>query len=505
MDSPDIELTGSSLDTFISLLNNNPELAYSSFVKRCNQVSSRSEEVLAVVNFLSSNTDSRSAAARRSLLQVSDQLDPTWEAFVGSRLNCDLDCPSMFAKRYETKGSPFHLHIESKIHQPSRRESGQDSVKMFLEGIFLSTHQTLEMQDRLPENHPLVFNGRSISKFFGLHYSTSSVVLAKNHCRRIPYKRRKDMVKLLIADCKRQQTFFVHANMLADLPMEDEKSDIDEMLCEQLAESDNNQQFDFLKSYVKCDELFLEAVTTLRPDASGSQPFVPFLQSLKDDAPQARRHSEEGMIQNPVSTPTGMQVCRLPVSDVCEPIVFSVNNFLDDNLRLSLLDSLNEVPFMKGTDGRSNSYIRVVTNNNQHDHTYFQIGRNLYPCLSASDPESMLIDVINTLIERQNTILDDKSFGTFVKKLAFDIEDIFEDCFFKTAAPGRATCLTKLANNIHSRIEESKTHLNERNASDEKCKWLAHQVLADLEEIFEDPFGQITSESIAYGPGAKQG
>jgi hypothetical protein len=75
----------------------------------------------------------------------------------------------------------------------------------------------------------------------------------------------------------------------------------------------------------------------------------------------------------------------------------------------------------------------------------------------------------------------------------------------QTECSTRTQAVRMLGNNLHKVVEQHKTHFHERHAAQEKCLWLAHQVIADLEEIFIDPFGAVSPESVMYGHGAKQG
>jgi hypothetical protein len=69
----------------------------------------------------------------------------------------------------------------------------------------------------------------------------------------------------------------------------------------------------------------------------------------------------------------------------------------------------------------------------------------------------------------------------------------------------RKHAVDSLGNQLFALVEKHKTYLSERNACPAKCKWLAHQIIADIEEMFEDPFGPVTPDSIEVGIGSKQG
>ena len=95
-------------------------------------------------------------------------------------------------------------------------------------------------------------------------------------------------------------------------------------------------------------------------------------------------------------------------------------------------------------------------------------------------------------------------FIEFVNHLADDTEDILHS-IMQARRVNRKECVVTLGSKLHSLVEFHKTHLHERNASDQSCKWIAHQVLADLEEVFIDPFGSVIAGSVMYGFGSKQG
>jgi hypothetical protein len=54
-------------------------------------------------------------------------------------------------------------------------------------------------------------------------------------------------------------------------------------------------------------------------------------------------------------------------------------------------------------------------------------------------------------------------------------------------------------------FETHKLHLSERGLSRDKPDFIAHQVIADLEEIYDEPFGYPCSTSVRIGYGGKQG
>jgi hypothetical protein len=54
-------------------------------------------------------------------------------------------------------------------------------------------------------------------------------------------------------------------------------------------------------------------------------------------------------------------------------------------------------------------------------------------------------------------------------------------------------------------FETNKTHLTERTRSPDKANFIAHQIVADLEEIYIEPFGPVTPDSIVVGHGAARG
>jgi hypothetical protein len=65
--------------------------------------------------------------------------------------------------------------------------------------------------------------------------------------------------------------------------------------------------------------------------------------------------------------------------------------------------------------------------------------------------------------------------------------------------------MTTLSEYLIDTVDRSITHLNERCGKSFKARFLAHQIIADLEEIYEDPFGEVTVASIVSSSGGVQG
>jgi hypothetical protein len=69
----------------------------------------------------------------------------------------------------------------------------------------------------------------------------------------------------------------------------------------------------------------------------------------------------------------------------------------------------------------------------------------------------------------------------------------------------RYKCLQNLSLFLLNVIEKNKLHVKERTRCGPKPEFLAHQILADLEEIYDEPFGGTTEDSIVIGHGGAQG
>ena len=74
-----------------------------------------------------------------------------------------------------------------------------------------------------------------------------------------------------------------------------------------------------------------------------------------------------------------------------------------------------------------------------------------------------------------------------------------------THSESRHQAVRKLSAYLSSVFDNHKTLVTERKRSTTKSEFLAHQIICDLEEVYVDPFGQITEESVMVGYGGKQG
>jgi hypothetical protein len=69
----------------------------------------------------------------------------------------------------------------------------------------------------------------------------------------------------------------------------------------------------------------------------------------------------------------------------------------------------------------------------------------------------------------------------------------------------RACCLDILAGYLAKVVHENKIHMRERCWNVSKSRFLAHQIMADLEEVYSCPFGMVTLASIVSSSGGLQG
>jgi hypothetical protein len=69
----------------------------------------------------------------------------------------------------------------------------------------------------------------------------------------------------------------------------------------------------------------------------------------------------------------------------------------------------------------------------------------------------------------------------------------------------RKTAISCLRNALSILLDKHKTHLYERNTNPQKMAFLSHQIVADLEEIYDDPFGAVTLDSLVPGLGSVEG
>jgi hypothetical protein len=93
-------------------------------------------------------------------------------------------------------------------------------------------------------------------------------------------------------------------------------------------------------------------------------------------------------------------------------------------------------------------------------------------------------------------------FSAFALELA-NMSGIILSDMLRTACRNSAiSSLTKALSNL---LDKHKTHLYERNCGVKKLSFLSHQVVSDLEEIYCDPFGVVTLDSLVPGMGALEG
>jgi hypothetical protein len=69
----------------------------------------------------------------------------------------------------------------------------------------------------------------------------------------------------------------------------------------------------------------------------------------------------------------------------------------------------------------------------------------------------------------------------------------------------RKATVVMIGDYLMNSFEKFKLQLNERALSRHKYDFLSHQIVADLEEIYHLPFGDVTLDSVIMGSGSKQG
>jgi hypothetical protein len=94
-------------------------------------------------------------------------------------------------------------------------------------------------------------------------------------------------------------------------------------------------------------------------------------------------------------------------------------------------------------------------------------------------------------------------FCGIIKSIAEESVAIYEE--MSPFAKDRLGAIGCLSRHLFRFTEEHKTNLRDRRSNDEKMRWLAHTIISDLEEIFVDPYGIATDDSVVCGHGAKQG
>jgi hypothetical protein len=69
----------------------------------------------------------------------------------------------------------------------------------------------------------------------------------------------------------------------------------------------------------------------------------------------------------------------------------------------------------------------------------------------------------------------------------------------------RAYCVEYLSRYLLDTLERERLHIQERAQCADKTNFLAHQIVCDLEEIYVEPFGAVSANSIVIGYGAREG
>jgi hypothetical protein len=93
-------------------------------------------------------------------------------------------------------------------------------------------------------------------------------------------------------------------------------------------------------------------------------------------------------------------------------------------------------------------------------------------------------------------------FSGFILELAQTCGNILTGMLQSSNRRSGITYLTTALTNL---LDKHKTHLYERNCGPKKMAFISHQVVSDLEEIYCDPFGDVTLESLVPGMGALEG
>jgi hypothetical protein len=69
----------------------------------------------------------------------------------------------------------------------------------------------------------------------------------------------------------------------------------------------------------------------------------------------------------------------------------------------------------------------------------------------------------------------------------------------------RSSCVDELCAMLDRTFKEVKTHMNQRHEDCSKTKFLSHQIICDLEEIYDSPFGFATTPTVVAGVGSEAG
>lgn len=69
----------------------------------------------------------------------------------------------------------------------------------------------------------------------------------------------------------------------------------------------------------------------------------------------------------------------------------------------------------------------------------------------------------------------------------------------------RAECVDILTAFLIDILDKNRPHVHDRMSCQPKLAFLAHQVISDLEEVYDSPFGDVTADSVVIGYGGGQG
>ena len=69
----------------------------------------------------------------------------------------------------------------------------------------------------------------------------------------------------------------------------------------------------------------------------------------------------------------------------------------------------------------------------------------------------------------------------------------------------REDAVFMLSQELHNKMDECREKLNNQQSNQKIWEFLSHQIISDLEEIIDSPFGIVTADSVVLGHGSKNG
>ena len=154
--------------------------------------------------------------------------------------------------------------------------------------------------------------------------------------------------------------------------------------------------------YIAIDDVFADRVRKLRTTTdTPNKAFSDFLYQHPDVIEPQLRDSNTPTLVDP-----NIQVLKVPTMDGSViPFILKIDNFLSEQMHARMLQCINNCEFIAGVGGRTGTFVRISTVGSESRATYFQISKNFYPSVEATEPEMDLLGLANKFLEWQNGLL----------------------------------------------------------------------------------------------------